>query len=237
MERSTKLRESAAPPTSTGTFTPARERSSAVATIWCALFTSRPESPRMSGRCSRTAATSCSGGTLMPRFTTWKPLLARMISTRFLPMSWTSPFTVARTTLPRTRGGVLVHVRLEVADRRLHHLGALQHLGDDELVLAEEPAHLVHAGHQRAVDDLQRLLRLERQVEVLEEPVPAALDDVAREPLVEGQRARGPRRRLALAEVRREGGDRVRAPVEEQVLARASAPPRGARGSARASRS
>ena len=76
-------------------------------TIWCALFTSSPDSPRMSGWCSFTASTSFSGGTLMPRFTTWKPLLARMISTRFLPMSWTSPFTVASTTLPRLAVWVL----------------------------------------------------------------------------------------------------------------------------------
>ncbi len=38
----------------------------------------------------------------MPRFTTSKPLLVRMMSTRFLPMSWTSPLTVASTTLPRS---------------------------------------------------------------------------------------------------------------------------------------
>ena len=54
-----------------------------------------------SGRCSRTAWISRSEGTLIPRFTTVKPLLERMMSTRFLPMSWTSPFTVASSTLPR----------------------------------------------------------------------------------------------------------------------------------------
>ncbi len=45
-----------------------------------------------------------------------------------------------------------LHVRLEEGDRRLHHLGRLQHLGDDQLVGVEQPPDLVHAGHQRAVD-------------------------------------------------------------------------------------
>ena len=45
MDRSTKFRESAAPPTRTGRFTPARERSWAVVTICWALFTSRPGEP------------------------------------------------------------------------------------------------------------------------------------------------------------------------------------------------
>ena len=101
MRSSVKRPDSAAPPTRIGTPMPAAARSSAVTTIWCADLTSRPERPTASGRCSRTAATRASGGTLMPRSTTSKPLFAKMISTRFLPMSWTSPLTVASTTLPR----------------------------------------------------------------------------------------------------------------------------------------
>ena len=46
------------------------------------------------------AARMASTGCLMPRFSTSKPLLERMISTRFLPMSCTSPFTVARIARP-----------------------------------------------------------------------------------------------------------------------------------------
>src|SRR5580700_10460352 len=41
-----------------------------------------------------------SPGCLMPRLTTLKPLLVRIMSTRFFPMSWTSPFTVASTIVP-----------------------------------------------------------------------------------------------------------------------------------------
>ncbi len=81
---------------------PTAARSAAVSTICCALLTSRPERPMTSGRCSRTAWISCSEGTLMPRFTTWKPLFERMMSTRFLPMSWTSPLTVASRMLAAT---------------------------------------------------------------------------------------------------------------------------------------
>ncbi len=71
-------------------------------------------------------------------------------------MSCTSPLTVASTIVPLVGALGLLHVRLEVADRGLHRLGRLQHLGDDHLVGVEEPADLVHAGHQRAVDDLER---------------------------------------------------------------------------------
>ena len=39
--------------------------------------------------------------TLMPRLWTSNPLFVRMMSTRFLPMSWTSPATVANTIEPR----------------------------------------------------------------------------------------------------------------------------------------
>ena len=39
-------------------------------------------------------------GCLMPMLTTVYPLLDRMMSTRFLPMSCTSPFTVASTIVP-----------------------------------------------------------------------------------------------------------------------------------------
>ena len=54
------------------------------------------------------------------------------------------------------RIGRLLHELLEMADRRLHRLRGLEDLGDDQLVVVEEPADLAHAVHQRAVDDLER---------------------------------------------------------------------------------
>ena len=77
-------------------------------------------------------------------------------------MSWTSPLTVARTTLPRDRRVGGLHELLEVGDRGLHGLGGLEHLGDDEFVGVEEPADLGHPDHQRAVDDVERRRRPRR---------------------------------------------------------------------------
>ena len=59
-------------------------------------------------------------------------------------MSCTSPLTVASMILPRVGALGLLHERFEIGDRGLHRLGALQHLGDDELVVVEEPADFVH---------------------------------------------------------------------------------------------
>jgi hypothetical protein len=61
---------SAAPPTRIGTRIPAAFRSSAVTTICCALFTSSPDRPMMSGLCFAASWMSTSGGTLIPRLTT-----------------------------------------------------------------------------------------------------------------------------------------------------------------------
>ena len=41
---------------------------------------------------------------------------------------------------------------LEVGHGALHHAGALNHLRQEHLAAAEEVAHHVHAGHQRAFD-------------------------------------------------------------------------------------
>ena len=62
--------ESAAPPTSSGTPIPAARRSSAVAAIWCAERTSRPERPMRSVGRSRHAAISLSDGHCTPRSVT-----------------------------------------------------------------------------------------------------------------------------------------------------------------------
>ena len=64
-------------------------------------LTRSPLIPRASAWCSSTALSISFTPTLMPRLITSYPLLVRMMSTRFLPMSCTSPFTVASTTRPR----------------------------------------------------------------------------------------------------------------------------------------
>ena len=53
-----------------------------------------------SARCVSAASRIADTGCLMPMLTTVNPLLDRMMSTRFLPMSCTSPLTVARTMVP-----------------------------------------------------------------------------------------------------------------------------------------
>ena len=78
----------------------------------------------------------------------------------------------------------LLHERLEVGHRGLHRLGRLEDFGDDELVVVEEPADLVHALHERAVDDVERRGVTPLLLQVVDEAVAAALDDVAGQPLV-----------------------------------------------------
>ena len=85
------------------------------------------------------------------------------------------------------RVGFLLHELFEVRDRRLHGLGALQHLGDDEFVGVEQPADLLHAVHERAVDDVERPGFLELQIQVVDETVLRAFEDVIREATVERQ--------------------------------------------------
>ncbi len=75
-------------------------KSCAVKTICWADFTKRPDRPMMSGFSSFTASISCCGVTLIPNSITLKPLLLKMMSTKFLPISCTSPLTVARITFP-----------------------------------------------------------------------------------------------------------------------------------------
>ena len=114
----------------------------------------------------------------------------------------------------------LLHERFQVLDRGLHGLGALQHLGHDEFVVVEQPTDFVHAGHERAVDDIQCGPLGQRRVQVVGQAVLGALDDEAGQPFV--QRQVGARvhddRRLLLAEMRGKGGDRVLAAPEDQVL-------------------
>ncbi len=76
----------------------------------------------------------------------------------FLPMSWTSPLTVAITTrpllaTPPTGGPLGLHERLEMGDGPLHHPGALDHLREEHLARAEQVTDRAHARHQRPFDD------------------------------------------------------------------------------------
>ena len=86
----------------------------------------------------------------------------------------------------RARLGLL-HVLLQVRDGGLHRFGALQHLGDDQLVRVEQPADLLHPLHQRSVDDLQRRRFRALQLQVGDEPLLRTFDDAVRQPLVERQ--------------------------------------------------
>ena len=61
----------------------------------------RAEMPTMVAPCSSTAAQNFSGETSRPRFTTLKPAPSSIMATRFLPMSWRSPWAVPITTVPR----------------------------------------------------------------------------------------------------------------------------------------
>ena len=127
-------------------------------------------------------------------------------------------------------GGLGIHELLEVGDRRLHGLGALQHLGDDELVVVEEPADLGHAGHQGAVDHVERRRALgQLAVEVLAQPAAAAVHNIAGQPLVQGLLGAHHRRPGGAAEVVRD--PRHVKGVDRRPLAGFLAPPvrRGAR--------
>ena len=102
-------------------------------------------------------------------------------------MSWTSPFTVASTSLPFDVCAVdLLHVRLEVGDGRLHRLGRLQHERQLHLARAEQLADDLHAVEQDVVDDVERGdAGGQRLVEVGGEPVAVAVDDAVLEPLLD----------------------------------------------------
>ena len=114
----------------------------------------------------------------------------------------------------------LLHVRFEMRDRGLHRLGRLQNFGDDHLVGVEQAPDLVHALHQRAVDDFERAARRQRLVEVLDQAVLRAFEDVAGEAIVERHRLAifGGDGAFALAEMCGECGDRIVAAPPDQIL-------------------
>ena len=90
-----------------------------------------------------------------------------------------------------------------MGDRGLHHLGTLQHLGDDQLVGVEQPSDLGHPGHQRTVDDVQRLrpaLVGKGEVDVVDRPSFEPSTTAAGETLL--QRQLGPRLRTVTTPLR-----------------------------------
>ena len=116
----------------------------------------------------------------------------------FLPMSCTSPLTVAISDLaalrsPRPGPGLfLLHEGLQVGDRLLHHARALDDLRQEHLAGAEQVADDVHAVHQRPFDDVERLVGLlARLLGVGVDEVDDALHERVRQPLLDGAVAPG----------------------------------------------
>ena len=89
-----------APPISSGIVIPARFISSATVTISSSEGVMSPDSPIMSASFSFAASRIFDHGTITPRSTTSKPLHWSTTPTMFLPISWTSPLTVAMMILP-----------------------------------------------------------------------------------------------------------------------------------------
>src|SRR5262249_15581949 len=83
-------------------------------------------------------------------------------------------------------GGVaLLHERLQVGHGGFHGLGALQNLGDDQLVVVEKAADLVHSGHERAIYDVQGSSFFSLKLKIGDQSILASLDDIVRQALVE----------------------------------------------------
>ena len=96
-----------APPISSGMLLPRNQSSRSISLATNAISSSdgviSPDSPTMSAPSSRALARMSLHGTMTPMLTTSKLLHWRTTVTMFLPMSWTSPLTVAMTILPRAR--------------------------------------------------------------------------------------------------------------------------------------
>ena len=144
-------------------------------------------------------------------------------------MSWTSPLTVAITSLLRLAAPVflLLDVRHQMGDGLLHHPGGFHHLGKKHLTGSEEVAHDVHAVHQRTFDDIQRPLRGlpsrlgivdDEAVDAMHERMFEALGDGPAAPIL-GRRFFPPRTGGANSSGRvHQPFGRILAPVEDHVL-------------------
>src|ERR1700728_2561553 len=111
--------------------------------------------PRMSGLCCSSAARYLSTGLLMPRSMTSKPAPSSIIDTRFLPMSWISPYGADDDLADRLNAG-LGQQRAQNLHAALHRVGRQQHLGDEQDAVAEIDADDAHAFHQRIGQHLLR---------------------------------------------------------------------------------
>ena len=88
---------------------------------------------------------------------------------------------------------LLLHERHEIGDRLLHHPRRLHHLRQEHLAGAEQIADHVHAGHQRAFDDVQRARGLGRASSVsasMKVPMPWTSAWVSRSPTGLSRQAR-----------------------------------------------
>src|SRR5947208_3031136 len=135
-----------APPISSGVVRLSRCISPATVTISSRDGVIRPLRPIMSARLSFAAFRMSCHGTITPRSMTSKPLHCRTTPTMFLPMSWTSPLTVAITIRPLPW----------VAPVEDHVLAGLAQLRIDRVIDVElagvHDAH-VHAGGNGMVEE------------------------------------------------------------------------------------
>ena len=99
--------EVVAPPMRSGIFMPAFSISFATVTISSKDGVIKPERPKMSASLSLTAFKMSSHGHMAPISTTLKLLQPNTTATMFLPMSCTSPFTVAIKKVPAVDASVL----------------------------------------------------------------------------------------------------------------------------------
>ena len=180
-----------APPINSGMSRPWRSISAASRHIWPRLGVISPETPIRSAFSSRAVSRICAAGTMTPRSITSKLLQRSTTPTMFLPMSCTSPLTVAVTIVPEGfgRGPALALFRLdeghEVGNRLLHDAGALDHLRQEHLASAEQVADHVHAVHERPLDHRERAVGgLPRLFGVLHDVVGDAVDEREAEPAV-----------------------------------------------------
>ena len=123
----------------------------------------------------------------------------------------------------------LVEVLLDVGHALLHDLGALQHVGEDELATAEAVAHFLHGGQQHLVEHLDGLVvgaraaLVERLVDVglhaLGHPVQDALeDDLVGRQALEARRGVGGLLGLHALVLGDEAGEGILAPGEDEVV-------------------
>ena len=82
----------------------------------------------------------------------------------------------------------LLHELFQVAHRRLHGFRRLQYFGHDQFVRIEKPSDFRHPCHQWSIYDIQRWRTFPAfPLQINNQPVSRALDNVVRQPLVQRQ--------------------------------------------------